>query len=294
MPHPRFIDLTGQRFAKLTALERVFGHKDTRWRCLCDCGRETVVSSHSLRTRKIMSCGCAQREWRKQLGVHQCGSVLSKPGQQYAFWTLVSPIDRASWLARCVCGAVKKIWIAHLRKGIGAQSCGCKGRRAKTPTKYGPVRADRIPEYGIWQGIKRRCERETDHEYKYYGGRGIRMCDRWRNNFQAFREDMGPRPSSRHEIDRIDNNGNYEPGNCRWATRKQQMRNTRKNHIITVGDKSMTMVEWSEVSGIQTILIHARLRAGWSEQDAVTIQPGLGFILRAARRPMARRCNQTG
>jgi hypothetical protein len=98
--------------------------------------------------------------------------------------------------------------------------------------------------------MRRRCYVETDTSYRIYGARGITVCGRWRDSFEAFISDMGPRPSAGHSLDRIDNDGNYEPGNCRWATRSQQMRNTRQNHLLTVQGKTMTLVEAAEVAGI--------------------------------------------
>ena len=102
---------------------------------------------------------------------------------------------------------------------------------------------EKPPEYSVWVSMRSRCQTSNP----YYGGRGIVVCERWRNSFADFLADMGPRPSAAHSIDRYPNNdGNYEPGNCRWATKNQQARNTRRTKLITVGDKSMTLGEWRE------------------------------------------------
>jgi hypothetical protein len=90
------------------------------------------------------------------------------------------------------------------------------------------LKRGQAPEYAVWTGIKMRCFNPNATGYKYYGGRGITMCERWRRSYSAFRADVGPRPSRAHSIDRIDNDGNYEPGNVRWATYRQQARNKRR------------------------------------------------------------------
>lgn len=106
------------------------------------------------------------------------------------------------------------------------------------------------PERMAWKNIKTRCNNPKHNEYHRYGGRGITMCDRWKESFSAFAEDMGPRPSSKHSIDRRDNDGNYEPGNCRWATKREQSLNTSKNHRIEHDGKLITVQELSEIAGV--------------------------------------------
>lgn len=117
-----------------------------------------------------------------------------------------------------------------------------------------------------------RCRHRTARSYPNYGGRGIAVCERW-GSFENFLADMGPRPSPRHSIDRIDVNGNYEPSNCRWATRIEQARNTRKNRIITVGGATMCLAEWSEMTGVDDATIVNRLDRGWDEWRAVFEPP---------------------
>jgi len=115
-----------------------------------------------------------------------------------------------------------------------------------------------------------RCHNQNDSRYSRYGGRGISVCERWRDSFEAFFKDMGRRPSPQHSIDRIDNEKGYSPENCRWASRKEQARNTRESRILTLGGKSMTIAEWAEVTGIPAHTIHSRLSRGQSVTDALT------------------------
>jgi hypothetical protein len=132
---------------------------------------------------------------------------------------------RGRWICKCDCGELKLVRGGDLRVGK-VTSCGC-GR-----VKHGHARhvGERSPEYQAWENMKQRCYNPNTTRYDDWGGRGIRVCDRWLK-FENFLADMGLRPSAGHSIDRIDNDGNYEPGNCRWATRSQQQRNRRDNVI---------------------------------------------------------------
>ncbi len=129
------------------------------------------------------------------------------------------------------------------------------------------------PEYVIWLGIVSRCLTPSTSSWASYGGRGIKVCDRWRTSFEAFISDMGVRPSIDHSVDRIDNNGNYEPGNCRWATRSEQARNTRVSTAMTVNGTTRTIPDWSDLTGLPIGTLRARLRYGWSPERAVSTPP---------------------
>lgn len=125
------------------------------------------------------------------------------------------------------------------------------------------------PAYRCWINMKSRCRTPSATHYEQYGGRGITVCDLWAGSFDAFLSDMGPRPSPLHSVDRIDSNGNYEPGNCRWATKTEQMRNLRCNHIVAVDGLNMTLAEAAEKAGLKYNTLLYRLKRGWPIERAV-------------------------
>lgn len=199
------IDLTGQRFGRLTVIEYVGTvNQKAKWLCKCDCGNEKIVSTKCLRNGETKSCGCYHK-------------------------------DRAS--------------VANLTHG-------------KTNSRL----------YITWNNIKNRCYRTSRKDYKNYGGRGITVCEEWRNSFQAFyewamangyREDL--------TIDRINVNGNYEPSNCRWVDLKTQANNTRRNHYITYKGETHTIAEWSDITGISIAALVHRIERGWSVEEMLTV-----------------------
>jgi len=175
---------------------------------------------------------------------------------------------RRKFQCRCDCCNVTIVHLVSLRSGA-SKSCGClqKERHADALTKHGMWQS---PEYNIWIGMKSRCANPTDPVFHRYGGRGINVCDRWRESFAAFFADMGPRPSPDHSIDRIDNAKGYSPGNCRWATRKEQNRNRRDNRLLTFGGQTLCLAEWAEKTGIHYNTLHGRLSRGYTVEQALT------------------------
>lgn len=161
----------------------------------------------------------------------------------------------AKWLCLCTCGKYIITNGYALRSGH-TQSCGCLNReivknRCTTHGQYG------TRTYKSWSEMRNRCNNSKDRVYKYYGSRGITICSRW-ENFESFFADMGLRPKNK-SLERIDNNGNYEPLNCKWATAKEQARNTRANRIIIYGKKTQCLVAWAEELNIKYNTLWARL-----------------------------------
>ena len=126
------------------------------------------------------------------------------------------------------------------------------------------------PEWKAWRNMKTRCSNPNIEEYHRYGGRGIAVCDAWWGSFLAFYADMGTRPTSGHTLDRIDNDGDYEPENCRWITRKEQAQNRESNHRLTLDGVTRTLAEWANACGVKADTIGRRLRLGWSAEKALT------------------------
>lgn len=130
------------------------------------------------------------------------------------------------------------------------------------------------PEWNSWGAMMARCYTKSNIAYDRYGGAGITVCDRW-HDFKNFLEDMGKRPSKSHTLERIDNKGNYEPSNCRWATKREQAQNRRNNRFITINGETKCISEWARINSIRPGTILERLKTGWSELEAVTRKPNL-------------------
>lgn len=178
----------------------------------------------------------------------------------------------ATWLCVCDCGVRRIVFGFSLRSGA-TRSCGCLGAEltVQRQMKHGDGRRGaKIPEYTAWEDMIDRCHNPNCRNYRYYGARGISVCDRWRSSYENFLSDMGRRPSPQHSIDRKNVNDNYEPLNCRWATRKEQSRNTRANRLLTYGGETHCLAEWAELVGIVTTTLKKRLDSGWTMEQALT------------------------
>lgn len=180
--------------------------------------------------------------------------------------------NKIVWNCKCECGNNATAQTQHLLDGRRV-SCGC-AKRPETrmrPIRYKTHNKTNTTEFRIWTGIKTRCFNKNDHAYVDYGGRGITMCERWKDSFDNFLSDMGERPKGK-SLDRIDNNKGYFPDNCRWATQKQQCNNKRNNTKLTFNGELLTITEWSARTGINKHTLADRVRkSGWSHEDALTL-----------------------
>ena len=212
------LDLTGQRFGRLTVLECCGRSKDGQkvYLCRCDCGTEKAVKSGNLRSGNTESCGCLSAE---------------------------KTIERS-----------RKRLLVH---------GGCGTRL-----------------YGIWADMRQRCTCKRAINWHLYGGRGIKVCEEWNNDFTAFRDwALENGYSDKLQLDRIDNDGNYEPGNCKWSSRVEQGNNRRTCVYVTINRETKTVVEWCRINGVAVNTAFSRIKRGWKAEDAVTKSPKKRCVL---------------
>lgn len=204
------------------------------------------------------------------------GRPHSIAGQRFGWLVAVEVVRGANncrmWHCLCDCGGSTRARSCDLKQ-LRVRSCGCYQRcvaRQMFTTHGMAVGGRRSPELETWQHMLSRCYGSGDKRYKNYGGRGIRVCERWRVNCATFLADMGRRPTPQHSLDRIDNDGDYTPENCRWATRVEQRRNRRDNRRLVVNGETKTMSEWCAMFEVPIDRIRARLKLGWPPRVALT------------------------
>ncbi len=186
-------------------------------------------------------------------------------------------------ICSCACGNKHvETSFQAFRKGQ-VKSCGCLKRELFATANFKHGRCG-TPEYNSWMMARRRCDSPKATSFANYGGRGITMCDRWRNSFESFYADMGPRPS-KYTLERIDNDKGYSPDNCRWATRSDQLRNTRRTRKITFNGVTQSVADWATDLGIDRRTLYNRLNVGWPIHDVLSTP----VLDRSARRTFGKR-----
>jgi len=188
-------------------------------------------------------------------------------GKKYGRLLVISESPHAKnqgtrWLCMCECGNETIVYGNFLKRGL-TKSCGClhKEIAAKVNTIHGNSGKETTPEYTCWLAIKSRCYNENNPAYNNYGGRGIKVCDRWLESFENFYKDVGDRPTAKHSLDRYPNvNGDYEPNNVRWATEQQQQGNRRNNKWLEYNGKKMILQDWARLFNVNATAITDHLR----------------------------------
>lgn len=203
---------------------------------------------------------------RKMAGRKRNRGLKDYSGQRFGRLTALALVERRDdndhiWRFACECGNTKDARIKSVRSGH-TTSCGCAFRdmMIERNTTHGMSR-QLASTYRSWKDMRSRCLNQNDFDYADYGGRGIAVCERWKD-FAAFVADMGKRPGGR-TLDRINVNGDYEPGNCRWADPKMQANNKRSNHVIEYRGETKTLSQWCDVFGIEPSKVRYRIKAGW-------------------------------
>lgn len=205
------------------------------------------------------------------------GVYVDLVGKQFGHFTVLRRATREEyargkkrkpmWLVQCDCGQTRLARAPHLKNGR-VSICGINGH---TTNSLKPKKPSKHLERNSWKGMQERCYDKRHKNFKSYGGRGITVCKRWRDNFEAFYEDMGPRPTPKHSIERMDNNGNYEPKNCKWATDEEQHLNTRRTVFVEVEGKMVHLQKYVKGLGLNPNRVYNRLKLGWTLEDAITI-----------------------
>ena len=268
-------DLTGMKFGELTVLRKAEGcasNGGALWICRCSCGNETIVSRSHLTSGHTRSCGCLKK------GKH----AEDLTGKTFGRLTVLERAEdhishcghkEIMWKCRCECGNEVIVRGQSLRSGV-TRSCGCLKRELTSErTKVHGRHGERL--YYIWCNIIQRCCNKNNQFYHYYGGRGIKICDEWRNDYIAFKEwalstgydESAPRGEC--TIDRIDVDGDYDPDNCRWANAKEQVRNRRNTLKFTYNEEEKSLKEWCEESDLSYDTVYHRLKLGWTFEEAL-------------------------
>ena len=266
-----FIDLTGKKFGDWT-VESYAGVG--KWYCICSCGAQRAVCGKDLRYGKSISCG--HIKYGKAPATFQDLS-----GQKFGRLLVVGRAAnlgrKTMWECRCDCGKTLVVWAGALKNG-NTKSCGCLRqdvvRQKNKETATHGLTHNRL--YHIWNGMKNRCYNKNLEAYKWYGGRGITVCDEWRDDFKAFYDwamanGYNPdAPKGKCTIDRIDVNGNYCPENCRWVDMRVQHNNMRTNVYIEIGGERKTITQWAKLYKKSGSVVWYRIhKLGWEPLKAL-------------------------
>lgn len=277
----KLIDMTGQRFGKLTVIKRTednvtpSGDHKVMWLCQCDCGNRRIISGIKLRKMKSPSCGCDRKQNFDERGhIIKGKPIVDLTGKKFGKLTVIG-LDRIErkiswWKVRCECGTIKTVRGNTLPL---LKSCGCQKRKQDLinigVTDKNHHELTNHPVYGIWRAMINRCQNPNTQHYDSYGGRGIKVCDDWKNlrNFATWADSHGFVDGKNLSIERKDVNGDYCPENCIWIDRKYQSRNCRNTIRLTIDGKNKPLIEWAESFGVEYKTVLSRYKRGNRNPD---------------------------
>ena len=258
----RFKDHTGEKYGMLTVLEKAEDYKITqKYKCMCKCGNITYSTIGNMKKGKKVSCGCLKN------------NDLS--GEKFGRLTVVKrwerlPSGHTKWLCVCDCGNVKFVMDSNLHRKHEV-SCGCaKKEKMIKNSKWKGESSE--PLFIIWRAMLKRCYNINSQNYKYYGGRGIKVCNEWldeNNGYFSFKKwSLENGFEKGLSIERIDVNNDYSPDNCKWIPFSEQSKNKRNNNMITYHNETKCLAEWSKILGIKRYTLYSRLKRGWAVEKA--------------------------
>lgn len=273
------IDLIGRKFGYLTVV--AYSHTDNHifFNCKCNCGKSTTVSKNGLLSGETKSCGCLRKNLLIAKGNKSSQKMI---GKKFGRWLILKRLDNDKrgghvFKCRCLCGVIRPVDKTRLLYNL-SRSCGCYQKEivGALRRKHGMCKTK---VYQAWMSMKRRCYNKKVERYKNYGGRGIKVCAKWRNSFEAFYKHIGKPPTPKHQIDRINNDDDYKPGNVRWVTLKENCNNTRRtNKLLEYNGIKKTIKQWAKVLTISTVQLNYRLRH-WPIEKALTTPTRQGVLL---------------
>lgn len=202
--------------------------------------------------------------------------LIDLTGKKFGRWSVFDYAGKSYWNCTCECGTERKVFASNLLNNKST-SCGCYcAEQVRTHGMSGSK------VYAIWESMRQRCSRPSSSYWHRYGGRGIKVCERWQS-FENFYADMGEPPTEKHSLGRIDNDGDYEPNNVRWETLDQQNNNKVLNHKVTIDGVTKTLTQWAQENGLKPSTVMSRVSYGWNDIDAVTIPSKRGRSYRSIK-----------
>lgn len=258
---------TGTKYGRLTVIKEISKKGDSRrFLCQCDCGNEKEVDLRNLRSGNVKSCG-------------KCNYIPIKIGDVYGRWIVIGKARRKTkyghlqWLCECSCDkhTIRYVDEQNLKKGLSL-SCGCLTSEETSKRRYKHGYA-KTRLFTIWVSMKDRCNNLNDPRYEAYGGRGIKVCDEWENDFVTFKNwALANGYTNELTIDRKDVNGNYEPTNCQWATWLEQANNKRNNLKIEYKGEIHTASEWGRILKFNAREIRRLYHKGYSLEEIIKMK----------------------